>query len=162
VRRALASLAIGLVLLAACGDQETPATGTPSPRVTASPTPEASPEPTGALVESMSSDLGMILADADGMTLYFFLNDTGSESTCYDQCAETWPAYATQGEPQAGTGIDAALLGTTTRTDGTVQVTYNGKPLYLYAADQNPGDTNGQGIGDVWFVVSPAGEPVRP
>jgi predicted lipoprotein with Yx(FWY)xxD motif len=161
MRRTFASLAVGLVLLAACGGEETPASETPSPRATASPTTEASPEPTGALVESMSSDLGTIVADAEGMTLYFFLNDTNSESTCYDQCAGNWPAYTTQGEPQAGAGIDASLLGTTTRTDGTVQVTYNGKPLYHFAGDENPGDTNGQGIGDVWFVASAAGEPIR-
>jgi predicted lipoprotein with Yx(FWY)xxD motif len=110
----------------------------------------------------MSSDLGTFVADAEGMTLYFFLNDTGSESTCYDQCAGNWPAYTTQGEPQAGAGIDASLVGTTTRADGTVQVTYNGKPLYHFAGDESPGDTNGQGIGDVWFVASAAGEPIRP
>jgi predicted lipoprotein with Yx(FWY)xxD motif len=162
MRRTLASIALALVLLAACGGEESPTTQAPSPPATASPTGEASPEPTGALVESRSSDLGTIVADAEGMTLYFFLNDTGSESTCYDDCAANWPAYATQGDPQAGTGIDASLLGTTTRTDGTVQVTYNGKPLYLFAGDESAGDTNGQGIGDVWFVVSPAGEPIRP
>lgn len=72
------------------------------------------------------------------------------------------PAFATEGEPQAGEGIDASLLGTTTRTDDTVQVTYNGKPLYYFAGNENPGDTNGQGIGDVWFVASSNGEPIRP
>ncbi len=162
MRRTLASFALVLVLLAACGGEETPATQSPSPTATASPTSEASPEPRGAMVESTSSDLGTILADGEGTTLYFFLNDTSSESTCYDQCAGNWPAYATQGEPQAGSGIDTSLLGTTTRTDGTVQVTYNGKPLYYFSGDESAGDTNGQGIGDVWFVVSPAGEPIRP
>lgn len=161
MRKVLATFAVGLVLLAACGGEEGPAAETPSPQVTASPTTEASPEPTGAVVESMSSALGTIVADAEGSTLYFFLNDTSSESTCYDDCAGNWPAFTTQGDPQAGTGIDASLLGTTTRTDGMVQVTYNGKPLYYFAGDQNPGDTNGQGIGDVWFVVSPAGDPIR-
>lgn len=161
MRKTLASFVLGLVLLAACGGEERPATQAPSPTATASPTAEGSPGPTAALVESSSSDLGTIVADAEGMTLYFFLSDTSSESTCYDQCAENWPALTTQGEPQAGSGIDASLLGTTTRTDGTVQVTYNGKPLYYFAGDENPGDTKGQGIGDVWFVASAAGEPIQ-
>lgn len=158
--RRMASFVLGLVLLAACGGDETPTTASPSP--TAPQTTEASPTPTGTLVETGDSGLGMILTDANGMTLYFFLNDTSSESTCYDDCAGNWPSFATEGEPQAGAGIDASLLGTTTRTDGTVQITYNGKPLYLFAGDQNPGDTNGQGIGDVWYVASPDGEPIRP
>jgi predicted lipoprotein with Yx(FWY)xxD motif len=162
MKRSVASLAVALVLLAGCGGDESPTTETTTPQTTAPPTTAASPEPTGALVESADSDLGTIVTDAEGRTLYFFLNDTSSESTCYEQCAENWPAFATEGDPQAGTGIDASLLGTTTRTDETVQVTYNGKPLYHFAGDQNPGDTNGQGIGDVWFVASSDGEPIRP
>lgn len=162
MKRSVASLALALVLLAACGGDESPTTEATTPQTTAPPTTAASPEPTGALVESADADLGTIVTDADGRTLYFFLSDTSSESTCYEQCAENWPAFATEGDPQADTGIDASLLGTTTRTDETVQVTYNGKPLYYFAGDQNPGDTNGQGIGDVWFVASSEGEPIRP
>jgi len=162
MRRSVASFALVLVLLAACGGGETPTTEATSLPTTASPTTEASPEPTGALVETADSDLGTIVTDSEGTTLYFFLNDTSSESTCYEQCAENWPAFATEGDPQAGEGVDASLLGTTTRTDQTVQVTYNGKPLYYFAGDQNPGDTNGQGIGDVWYVASSDGEPITP
>jgi predicted lipoprotein with Yx(FWY)xxD motif len=128
----------------------------------------ASPSPSGAgqasggsEIATAASTLGTILADADGKTLYVFLNDTGSESTCYEDCAASWPAFATDGAPVAGQGIDASLLGTTERTDGTVQVTYAGHPLYYFGGDQQPGDTNGQEIGDVWYVVSPEGEPVE-
>jgi predicted lipoprotein with Yx(FWY)xxD motif len=68
----------------------------------------------------------------------------------------------TTGDPVAGDGIDASKLGTTTRTDGTVQVTYNGWPLYYYVKDAQAGDVVGQGVGSVWYVISPAGEMVTP
>jgi predicted lipoprotein with Yx(FWY)xxD motif len=89
------------------------------------------------------------------------MNDTDGASTCYDDCAANWPALVTDGDPVAGQGTDASLLGTTERTDGTVQVTYANQPLYFFGGDQQPGDTNGQEIGDVWYVVSPDGEPVE-
>jgi len=111
-----------------------------------------------ATVAVADSDLGSILVDAEGQTLYVFSNDTGSESTCYDDCATNWPALAADGEPTAGDGVDAALLATTERTDDTTQVTYSGHPLYYFAGDEAPGDTNGQNVGEVWFVVSPEGE----
>ena len=111
-----------------------------------------------ATVAVADSDLGSILVDAEGRTLYVFSNDTGSESTCYDDCASNWPALEADGEPTAGEGIDEGLLATTERTDDTIQVTYNGHPLYHFAGDEAPGDTNGQNVGDVWFVVSPEGE----
>lgn len=105
--------------------------------------------------------LGSILADDEGNTLYLLTKDTKSTATCYEQCAAVWPPLLTAGAPEAGDGADAAMLGTTTRTDGTTQVTYNGWPLYFYAKDQKPGDTNGQGVGDVWFVLSATGEMVK-
>jgi predicted lipoprotein with Yx(FWY)xxD motif len=112
-------------------------------------------------VEAEDSSLGTILTDSDGNTLYVFFADTDGESTCYDDCAENWPALEARGELEAGEGIDASLLGTTERTDGTLQVTFAGQPLYFFAGDQQPGDTNGQGVGDVWFVVAPDGAPVQ-
>lgn len=112
----------------------------------------------GSAIQVTSSDLGDILVDADGNTLYLFTPDSQGESTCYDQCATNWPPLID--EVTAGDGLDPALVGSTTRTDGSVQVTYNGWPLYYFAADTAPGDTNGQGINDVWFVVSPEGDAV--
>jgi predicted lipoprotein with Yx(FWY)xxD motif len=145
------------VLGAACGQEDVPAT----PEAT-SPEP-ASPSPTeaGVAVGTVESDLGTILTDSNGRTLYVFLSDSEGESTCYDDCAEAWPALETEGAPQAGEGVDAVLLGTTERQDGALQATYNEMPLYYFAEDMEPGETNGQGVGDVWFVVSPEGEPVR-
>ena len=75
-------------------------------------------------------------------------------------CATNWPPLLTNGTPVAGTGVDASKFGTTTRADGTTQVTYNGWPLYYYAKDQQPGDTNGDGVGNVWYLVSPTGDKV--
>lgn len=104
---------------------------------------------------------GPILADATGRSLYLFTVDGEGTSACYDACAELWPPVLVSGQPQAGEGIDAALLGTTRRTDGSLQATYGGWPLYYYALDQAPGATAGQGVGGVWFLVSPQGERVE-
>ena len=101
-----------------------------------------------------SGDLGNIIVDARGMTLYMYTKDEPSVSNCYDSCASAWPPLLTNSDP---TGPDAVIggLGTTPRTDGGVQVTYNGMPLYYWVKDQNPGDTTGQNVGGVWFVVNP-------
>jgi predicted lipoprotein with Yx(FWY)xxD motif len=101
--------------------------------------------------------LGNILTDSDGRTLYRFTRDTVNvSSACYGQCATTWsPLLIADGNPVAGEGVNGNLLGVLTRTDGTRQVMYNGMPLYYYNADPNPGDTNGQLRGNVWFIVHP-------
>lgn len=111
-----------------------------------------------ATVAVATSDLGEILVDGDGMVLYAFTPDDAGEPTCTDACAENWPPL--QGPAEAGDGADAALLGTATRPDGSEQVTYDGWPLYRFAGDDAPGDTNGQGVSDVWFVVEPSGAVV--
>lgn len=99
--------------------------------------------------------LGRYLSDAEGMTLYLFTNDTTeNESTCYDQCAEAWPPFTVE-EPVLPRSLEDDELTTIERTDGTTQVAYNGIPLYYWASDEQPGDTTGQGVGDVWFVVEP-------
>ncbi|MCS7221609.1 MAG: hypothetical protein N0A15_09980 [Anaerolineae bacterium] len=107
-----------------------------------------------------NEQLGSFLVDAKGMTLYIFLNDTPNTSNCYDACARNWPPLLVEGAPVAGEGVDASLLGTTQRKDGTTQVTYNGWPLYYFVGDEKPGDTNGQGVREVWFVISPQGEKI--
>jgi len=156
--RAAAGAAAAIFIFAACAADETPEV---QPPVETQEDAEASPAaPEDATVQAVDSEHGMILADADGRTLYVFLNDEGDESTCYDSCAETWPPLVVEGEPGAGPGVDAEL-GTSERRDGSQQVTIDGSPLYHYAADQEPGDTNGQGVGDRWFVVAPDGSPVQ-
>jgi len=113
-----------------------------------------------ALAEDV--DLGSFLVDESGMSLYAFMNDAPGISNCYDQCAINWPPLLTEGEAVASEGVDAALLGTAERKDGSMQVTYNGWPLYYWAKDVNAGDITGQGVGDVWFVMAPDGEIVMP
>jgi predicted lipoprotein with Yx(FWY)xxD motif len=106
------------------------------------------------------SELGDILVDGDGMTLYLFTNDRDGESVCEDDCAAAWPPLVVDGDPVAGDGVDASLLSTTERSDGDIQVTYAGWPLYTWAQDQEPGDVTGQGVNDVWFVVDPDGRAI--
>jgi len=105
-----------------------------------------------------NSKYSAFLVDGKGMTLYLFTKDTPGTSTCYDKCATAWPPLLTNGTPVAGTGVDASKFGTTTRTDGTMQVTYNSWPLYYFAKDQQPGDTTGDGVGSVWYLITPSGD----
>ena len=107
-----------------------------------------------------SSQYSSFLVDAKGKSLYLYTKDTPGTSTCTGTCATNWPPLLTSGTPVAGTGVDATKFGTTTRADGTTQVTYNGWPLYYYAKDQNAGDMGGQGVGNVWYLVSPTGDKV--
>ena len=144
------------------------ATQPPTTVVTAEVTePVAAPTdtttPAGLTIElGQTAELGEFLVDGEGMTLYLFTRDTPNTSTCYDDCALAWPPLLADVTPVAGVGVDATLLGVTPRTDGAVQVTYNGWPLYYFATDMQPGDTAGQDVNGVWFVVSAAGEQVPP
>ena len=122
--------------------------------------PESPTEAAEATVAVEDSELGEIVVDAEGTTLYVFLADEGAESTCYEGCVENWPPLTVEGEPVAGEGIDASL-GTSERTDGSAQVTLDGHPLYYFAGDETADDLNGQGVGEVWYVVSPSGEAIR-
>src|SRR5688572_25910109 len=130
------------------------------------PQPSEGPQPSDAVevgtVAVADSDLGSILVDAEGITLYRFDNDTDGESTCYDDCEANWPPLLIEGDsPAAGEGADESLLGTTERTDGTVQVTYAGQPLYYFAGDEAAGDVNGQAVGDIWWVVAADGAAIK-
>ena len=123
----------------------------------------ANANPSGTTVHVRSTSLGTILVDSQGRSLYLFEKDTGPKSTCSGACASAWPPFRTSGKPKAGSGVTASLLGTTTRSDGNDEVTYNGHPLYYYAGDQKAGDTNGQDLnqfGAPWYVVSPAGNKI--
>ena len=99
--------------------------------------------------------LGDILADAEGRTLYAFTKDKGDQSAYGGQCADNWPALT--GTATAGTGVQASLLSAAMQANGDGQVTYSGRPLYYFAGDAKPGDTNGQGVGNVWFVLTADG-----
>lgn len=113
-------------------------------------------------LEVTDSDLGEILVDQDGMTVYRFVPDTEGASTCTGGCLENWPAVAVDdGETvAAGDGVTAEV-DTITRDDGTVQATVNGFPVYYFANDAAAGDTNGQGVGGNWYVVGADGEMIQ-
>lgn len=101
------------------------------------------------------------LVDGDGNTLYLFVNDEQAASTCFDDCEANWPPLLVDTELVPGDGIDAALLGQVERPDGTMQVTYNGWPLYYFAADMTAGDTTGQGVGEIWYVLDAEGNALE-
>lgn len=108
-------------------------------------------------------NLGKVLVDAQGRTLYLFRKDVGTKSECTGACAAAWPPLRASGTPVVGAGLSASKVGTTARSDGKPEITYNGHPLYLYSGDEKPGDTNGQGLnvfGGRWFVLSPDGNQV--
>jgi predicted lipoprotein with Yx(FWY)xxD motif len=100
---------------------------------------------------------GKVLANSAGRTLYLYTPDTKNHSNCYGTCAQAWPPLMTTAKPIAGIGVRPALLGMTRRTNGKLQVTYNGHPLYRYIGDSAAGQTNGEGSGGIWFVLSAAG-----
>ncbi|MGH8945573.1 MAG: COG4315 family predicted lipoprotein, partial [Acidimicrobiia bacterium] len=132
------------LLVAACGEA-----GTTETTESTATTEGAEEAATTTAAESMAgvhvaeTDAGSALVGPDGMTLYVFTSDTNGESTCYDSCAGLWPPVP--GDTEVSSDLDASLFGTTTRTDGTEQLTINDMPLYWYEPDEAPGDAKGQG-----------------
>ncbi len=114
-----------------------------------------------ATVKTGTSALGRIIVDGKSHTLYLFEKDKKGKSACSGACAQNWPPLLTKGAPKAGAGAKAALLGTTRRSDGTTQVTYNKHPLYTFAGDNGKrGSTKGEGLdafGARWYVVAAKG-----
>lgn len=147
---AAASL-LGALAVAGCGS----ASGSVSPPTTK--------DGRAATIGAANENLGKILVNSQGRTLYLFQKDSGTTSACSGACAVNWPPLRASGEPTLGSGADSSLVGTTTRSDGKPQVTYNGHPLYLFSGDVTAGDTNGEGanaFGGLWYAVSPAGNQV--
>jgi predicted lipoprotein with Yx(FWY)xxD motif len=161
IRIALATLVF--VALAACsGESGTPPAPDTSTSLSTTPS-EATPSEsqTGSSNDSVGLDtakvqgVGTVLVDQDGRTLYLFTNDTSSKSTCTGTCASTWPAFVSNGQPSIGGSADDGKIG----TNSAQQITYDGHPLYLYSGDSKAGQANGQGIGGIWFAVTPDGNP---
>jgi predicted lipoprotein with Yx(FWY)xxD motif len=186
MKRSLPVLLATLALVAAaCGDDDdsssdtvaetTPAVVTEAPTATEAPAATDAPaatEPAGTEPEESeesgegeelalaTTDLGDIIVDDEGMTMYMFMPDAqGDTSQCNDACADAWPPQVEIAE--VGAGLDMAMVGTITRADGTVQSTYNGWPLYYFSGDSAAGDVNGQGVNDVWWVLDATGTPVQ-
>lgn len=140
VRRLIALVALALMIVG-------------SGTAYATATPEAAAQPT--VFVRQDPTFGPFLTDTSGNTLYLFSNDTTpGESSCYDKCATNWPIF-TSTEPLSLPGTVDGELSLITRTDGTTQVAYNGMPLYYFIGDAATGDTNGQAVGDVWWLVAP-------
>lgn len=161
---------VGCLLVAGCGGDDpeaTAATNTPtsSAAITSEPPPPP-PPPTpppalGTVVTTGGSEFGTMLFDDRGQAIYLFDREQTSTPDCYDECAAAWPPVLTDGTPQAGGAAGQALLGTTQRTDGSVQVTYAGHPLYFYA-NEGPGEVLCHDVflnGGTWYVVTPEGGP---
>jgi predicted lipoprotein with Yx(FWY)xxD motif len=125
---------------------------------------KASPAARGTVVSVANNPkLGKILATSGGLTLYDFRKDPGTKSACYGACTKIWPPLTTNGGPVASGGAEASILGTSRRSDGTTQVTYNGHPLYTYVGDSKSGETSGNGLtefGGSWHALRPNGKEV--
>jgi predicted lipoprotein with Yx(FWY)xxD motif len=119
-------------------------------------------ESAGVVAVAKSPELGKtILVDSKGFTLYDFHKDKGDKSACYGACAKGWPPLTAGGEPKAMGGAEAAMLGTTKRSDGTLQVTYAGHPLYTFVEDTKPGEAKGNDVsafGAQWYALGSNGE----
>src|SRR4051794_31491501 len=154
-------VALGSVALTACGGGA--ATGAQSPIYGGSGSTtshRSASQTTSGKVSTASTSLGTVLVDSQGRTLYLFKADKATESACSGACASAWPPLRVSAKPTAGGRATASKLGTTQRSDGQPQVTYNGHPLYTYIGDSEPGDVNGQGLtafGAAWFALSPSG-----
>jgi predicted lipoprotein with Yx(FWY)xxD motif len=158
----LSTLLLPVLLLAACGDDEDEpeATGGTDPTTTTTVDGDGSsttaPPATEADVAVASTDLGDVLVDAEGFTLYAFIADTDGTPTCTGDCASAWPPATVDGDPTAGEGIADDVIATV-EGDGGTQLTADGHPLYRFSGDAAAGEVNGQGVADMWYAVAPDG-----
>jgi len=173
----VAAAGIGL-LAAACSSgssttTSSPATSSPAsssaaaaPASTQASSPAATGQASGAATVSLAAISGIpakALVAGNGRTLYLFQADKNGTSACSGACAAAWPPVTVTGSPQAGSGVSQSLLGTIKRADGTMQVTYNGHPLYFFTADTAGGTAHGQGVkafGAEWYVVNATGSKI--
>ena len=173
----VAALFATVAIAAACSSSGGGATTAPSVAAPSASASEAAPSASaseaapsesasagaGAELKLATSALGEIITDGAGKTLYMFTPDEAGTPTCYDQCADSWPALtaADAASVTAGTGLEASKITVVDRTDGTKQVKYGEYPLYYFANDSAAGQTNGQGLNDKWYVVDKDGEPIK-
>lgn len=161
--RPLVAGVAGVILAAA-------ACGGAAPSAAARLTPAASPATSTAVTSTATVSLAnnpalgrQILVGRGGRTLYLFEKDTAGTSACSNSCAAVWPPVLTHGAPRAGAGVSTSLLATTTRGDGSSQLTYHGHPLYYYVSDSRAGQVTGQGLnqfGGLWYAVSASGDAI--
>jgi predicted lipoprotein with Yx(FWY)xxD motif len=167
------ALVISAGVLAGCGSGSSSSSNTAA---TAPAAPATSSTASSSASTKASSDTsgpekigtakgpdGTYLTGDDGRAIYLWVADKGEKSVCSGACAKAWPPVETKGKPTAGAGVNASDLGTSTRPDGSEQVTYKGHPLYYFIADKSAGDINGQGsngFGAKWWLVAPSGKSI--
>lgn len=156
-RLALPAATVALIALAGCGSSS----GSQSPAAAAKPAASAAASQGSGTLRTADSSLGRIVVDGKGMTAYYYTPDkAGSgKSVCTGECLAAWPPITTTAAAPKATGV-TGTVGTITRSDGSKQLTVNGRPVYLFAQDDKPGDVKGQGVGGIWFVLRPDGTMV--
>lgn len=154
-----------VVALAGCGGSPgttSPTTGAP-PAVSSAPAPGATTAAAADVeLKTASSTAGQIVVDAEGKSVYFFTKDVKDSGTsaCKDACVAAWPAVTTTSDAPKVEGVTGEIA-TINTVDGSKQITINGLPIYYFAQDKEPGDILGQGVMDVWYLVSPAGDMIK-
>lgn len=154
-------LVIGAVVIAGCGGGGSSSSSSESSGGEGGATTASSGGGEGTISTAEISGLGKVLVDSEGMTVYLFTPDKGTTSVCYGGCEAAWPPVMAEGKPTAGEGAMSSALGTTKRKDGSMQVTYEGHPLYTFVGDKGPGEANGQESEGTWFVLDEAGSEVK-
>ena len=156
----LTTLAAAGLALAACGGSSGGG-GTASGQTSAAGTSSAGAAATGAVLKTASTKLGTVVVTSDGKTVYAFDKDTmnSGKSACTGGCAGLWPAVTTTSGTPAAAGV-SGKLGTITRSDGSKQITLDGRPLYTYAGDSGAGSVAGQGVKGIWWAVTPSGAEI--
>jgi predicted lipoprotein with Yx(FWY)xxD motif len=155
--------ALIVAALAGCGDS-TSAMETTQTRAAAPAPPAAEAARNGPKIKLVESDYGTILSNGRGRALYLFTADQGKGSNCSGDCATAWPPYIVKSTPVAGEGVKAGKIGTTKRSDGRLQATYAGHPVYFYVSDDEPGEVLCQAVsefGGYWYVIRASGRAVR-
>jgi predicted lipoprotein with Yx(FWY)xxD motif len=161
--------AVGVAMLvAACSSGSSSSAAAPASSSAAAPASSAAASGSASgsgstVITTASSSAGTFLTDGSGRAVYLWVKDTGDTSTCTGACAGAWPPVTATGTVTASGSAKASDLGTTTRSDGTKQVTYDGHPLYYFEGDSGPGTASGQGsdgFGAKWWLVSPSGSDV--
>lgn len=139
----------------------TPATSAASTPASTSATAGSGTPASAAVLKTASTSAGKVVVDAKGMSVYFFTKDTKDSGTsaCTGQCIAAWPPVLTDSATPAVDGV-SGKIGTIATPDGKKQVTINGMPVYYYVKDRAPGDVAGQGVGNVWYLVNPAGDMI--
>lgn len=158
VHKAILLICVLALVAAACGDGNQPGAASDGQPEESVPNSTATTVVTGIHLESM--ELGSVLVDGDGFTLYALVTDTSATSRCVDACAVAWPPVGIDAMGSPGEGLDQAQFGELTRPDGSRQTTYAGNPLYRFAGDSAPGVVNGQAVDNVWFVIDANGGAV--